>query len=66
MAERPLVSVLMGVYQIEKLICFSTTMESLLHQSYQQIEILICNDGSTDTTADILHEWEHRINASVF
>jgi glycosyltransferase EpsE len=60
MAERPLVSVLMGVYQIEKLACFSTTMESLLHQSYQQIEILICNDGSTDTTADILLEWEHR------
>lgn len=57
MAEKPLVSVLMGVYQIEGLTFFSAAMESLLCQTYERIEILICNDGSTDKTAHILEEW---------
>lgn len=57
MGEIPLVSVLMGAYQIEGLFFFPSAMESLLCQSHARIEILICNDGSTDATAQILKEW---------
>ena len=55
--EKPLVSVLMGAYQIEGLSCFPAAMESLLRQTCRQFEILICNDGSTDATAEIVQEW---------
>lgn len=58
--EKPLVSVLMGAYQIEGLSYFPAAMESLLRQTCSQIEILICNDGSTDATAEILQEWAKR------
>lgn len=60
MEDMPLVSVLMGVYQIEGLTCFSESIESLVSQTYARIEILICNDGSTDATADVLQEWAIR------
>lgn len=60
MEGKPLVSVLMGAYQIEGLSFFPRAMESLLCQTYERIEILICDDGSTDTTAQILEEWAER------
>lgn len=60
MEQQPLVSVLMGVYQIEGLAQFPVMMESLLNQSYEKIEILICNDGSTDATGVILKDWAVR------
>lgn len=60
MAEKPLVSVLMGAYQIEGLSYFPAAMESLLHQTYSKIEILVCNDGSTDATAELLQDWAKR------
>lgn len=60
MAEKPLVSVLMGAYQIEGLSCFPVAMEGLLHQTCERIEILICNDGSTDASAEILQYWAKR------
>lgn len=60
MEQQPLVSILMGVYQIEGLAQFPVMMESLLNQSYKKIEILICNDGSTDATGIILEGWAVR------
>jgi len=60
MAEMPLVSICMGVYQIGGVSQFSEMMESLFNQTYRNIEIIICNDGSTDDTDEILHKWAHR------
>lgn len=60
MEQEFLVSILMGVYQIEGLPQFPVMMEALLEQSYKKIEILICNDGSTDSTDKILEKWAAR------
>lgn len=48
----PLVSVLMGAYN-----CASTleaSAESILGQEYGELELLICDDGSTDATASVI------------
>ena len=53
----PLVSVLMSTFNSE------TTLEraiiSILNQSYKNIELLICNDGSTDNTKKILKKYSN-------
>ena len=51
-----LVSIILPVYNSEKYI--STCIESLLKQTYQNIEIIIVNDGSTDNTAKICENYK--------
>lgn len=48
-----LVSVVVPVFNGEKYI--KTCIDSLLHQNYENIEIIIVNDGSTDNTNQIIH-----------
>ncbi len=48
---QPLVSILIPVYNGENTI--AAALESCLEQTYANIEIIVCNDGSTDNT---LHE----------
>lgn len=55
MSDEPLVSVLMGVYN-----CASTlgaSIESILAQDYGNLEVIICDDGSSDSTAELLSGW---------
>lgn len=49
------VSVIMGVYNCEKTI--RTSLDSLLNQTYQDFNIIICDDGSTDGTYSIVEEY---------
>ena len=47
----PTVSVIMGIYN-----CASTlqeALESLYQQTFQDFEIILCDDGSTDDTYDV-------------
>jgi len=44
----------MGVYNIEKLWAFEKSMQSVLGQTVRDFEFLICDDGSTDDTYQIL------------
>lgn len=48
----PLVSVLLAVYNGEKYI--AAALESIGQQQYRPLEILVIDDGSTDSTADIV------------
>ena len=50
------VSVVVPVYNSEKYI--DRCIESLLHQSYSNIEIILVNDGSTDNSLNILKEYK--------
>lgn len=46
MKNNPLVSVIVPVYNVEKYI--EECLDSIINQTYQQIEIIIVEDGSTD------------------
>lgn len=52
---RPLVSVYIPVYNGSKLI--GRSIESILAQTYDNIELLICDNASTDNTAEICKEY---------
>jgi glycosyltransferase involved in cell wall biosynthesis len=50
--ENPLVSVIIPTYNGQEYVEYS--VDSVLTQSYQSIEIIIINDGSSDGTANVL------------
>lgn len=49
MKEEPLLSVIIPVYGVEKYI--SQCLESVIHQSYKNLEIIVINDGTKDQSA---------------
>lgn len=56
----PLISVILPVFNCEKYI--QECIDSILKQTYQNFEVLIFNDGSTDKTKSILSEYkDHRL-----
>lgn len=57
--DLPLVSVVIPVYNGEKYLC--EAIESVLAQTYPQIEIIVVDDGSTDSTVDLLSKYKDKI-----
>ncbi|MGH9426247.1 MAG: glycosyltransferase, partial [Terriglobia bacterium] len=55
-ATPPLVSVIVAAYNVEKYL--SQCLDSLVHQTLQNIEIIVVNDASTDRTADIINGYK--------
>ncbi|MEG1947424.1 MAG: glycosyltransferase family 2 protein [Lachnospiraceae bacterium] len=58
--EKTLVSILIAAYNEEKYI--KRCIESVLHQTYKNIEIIIVNDGSSDQTEQICKEYKGNDN----
>src|SRR4051812_5698053 len=52
MAERPLVSVIVAAFQAEAFL--EDAIASVLAQDYSPFEVVVCDDGSTDRTPEIL------------
>jgi glycosyltransferase involved in cell wall biosynthesis len=50
--EYPLISIIVAAYNIAPYI--SRCIDSLINQTYENIEIIIVNDGSTDDTGEII------------
>ena len=54
-SKGPLVSIMMSAFQAEETIGYA--IESLLMQTYQDIEILVCDDCSDDKTLQVALTW---------
>lgn len=57
------ISVIVPVYNADKYL--TRCLDSLMSQTYQNIEIILVNDGSTDTSKDIIEEYKHKDNRIV-
>ena len=55
-----LVSVVIPVYNSEKFL--EECLDSILAQTYQNIEIIAVDDGSTDSSLDILNRYSDKVN----
>ena len=53
--ERELISIIIPIYNTEKYL--DRCLTSVVRSSYQNIEILLVDDGSTDGSADICDRW---------
>lgn len=56
--NNPLVTILMPVYNGERFL--REAIDSLLSQTYRNIEILIINDGSTDQSGEIIRSYQDK------
>jgi len=59
-AELPLVSVVMATYNGERFI--GAQLNSILEQTYPNLEVIIVDDGSTDGTVNLLKQYAERFN----
>ena len=53
--DKPLVSIIVPIYNVEKYL--SACMESIVNQTYSNIEIILVNDGSTDKSFEIANQF---------
>lgn len=52
----PLISIIVPVYNVENYL--TRCLNSIINQTYENLEIILVNDGSTDGSPAILHEYE--------
>lgn len=54
--KNKLISVVVIIYNIEKYL--DDCIESIVNQSYENLEIILVDDGSTDTSRIICEKWK--------
>lgn len=59
----PLVSIVVPVYNDEKYV--GECLDSILSQSYRNIEVICVNDGSTDSSPSVLKQYAEKAGASL-
>ena len=57
--EKDKVSIVIPIYNGEKYL--TSSLDSAVNQTYDNIEIIAINDGSSDNSLDILKEYEDKI-----
>jgi glycosyltransferase EpsE len=60
----PFVSVLMGVYNCADTL--GASVESILDQDYRNLELVVCDDGSQDRSAELLRAYAEKDRRIVF
>lgn len=58
----PKVSIIMGVYNCKDFELLDRSVDSILNQTFQDFEFIICNDGSTNSTLDYLNTIKNKDN----
>ena len=58
--ENPLITIITVVYNGEKF--FEKTIQSIINQSYKNIEYIIVDGGSTDHSIEIIKKYENKID----
>lgn len=53
--NKPKISVIMPVYNVERYV--SKSIESIINQSFNDFELIIVNDGSTDNSKEIIEKY---------
>lgn len=56
--NNPKVSIIIPVYNTEKYL--EQCLESIINQTYKNIEIICVDDGSTDDSSAILHNFQQK------
>lgn len=57
---QPLISIVVPVYNVEKYL--NKCINSLVNQSYKNLELILVNDGSKDKSGNICDEWKSKDN----
>ena len=57
--EGPLVSAIIATYERARIVC--EAIDSILNQTYKNVEVIVVDDGSTDNTQEILKQYGDRI-----
>ena len=55
-----LISVIIPIYNLERYL--RNCIESVISQSYQNLQIILVDDGSIDSSVDICREYEKKDN----
>ncbi|MFM0777986.1 glycosyltransferase, partial [Streptococcus suis] len=59
--EKPLISVIVPIYNVENYL--RQCLDSIIGQTYQNLEILLIDDASTDNSVSICQEYQARDHA---